>query len=700
MEDVERALAVNPNLSEAWKVKAAIQIADQQYGQAEEPLKKALAANPADVEAWAMTAGCRLLAGDRAACDEIEKKVAALRPGSGEFHCVLGDMVGQHRRLEESVAYYRKAVETDPRLWAGWFALGTALSRTGDFEKAKEALEKGFAGDNYNRMARNLLTLFDDYGHFESRTTDHFRMLFHKKEEPVMSRYCGRLLEESWKALTAKYGFEPAIPVRVEMFPQADDFAVRTLGFPGLGALGACFGPLITLDSPQALGPGAFNWASTTWHEFAHVVTVQLSKGRVPRWFTEGLSTYEERCGRRYWFRPMHRTLLGRWKAGGLTPLRELNAQFTRGDVLLAYFHASYIVEFIAETRGFDAIVAMLRAYGRDGNDEAVFREILQDSADGLDAKFREWLGKKFAGFKVGPLFSEEERARLRLESEKAPGDASLLARYGRACLQNGKTADAEIAAGRAREIEPKNGEASNLLGEIFFLKQRPEASEKFFREAVEAKADDYNTWIRLGAAAEQRDDADEAIRCFEAARDAFPLFVGGPDTPYFRLRVLYEQKGRKEDALKAQETVVAMMESDLPQRIELAGIYEKLGDMDKLERVLKEIHEIWPLPLPDNLVPPGGLDTHMRLGRILAAKGKWDEALVEGEVALWAAQMGKEKAPKEKEVEIRLLIAESLAKLGRAEEARDHLEQIVEYLEPGNKKAEELLKGLEGKGK
>ena len=47
-------------------------------------------------------------------------------------------------------------------------------------------------------------------------------------------------------------------------------------------ALGACFGRVVTLDSPRARPPGDFSWGETLWHEMAHVITLQLSRQRVP----------------------------------------------------------------------------------------------------------------------------------------------------------------------------------------------------------------------------------------------------------------------------------------------------------------------------------------------------------------------------------------------------------------------------------
>ena len=77
----------------------------------------------------------------------------------------------------------------------------------------------------------------------------------------------------------------PVQPGRAD--PDHEDFAVRTMGMPGLGALGVTFGQVVAMDSPSARKPGDFNWGSTLWHEMSHVYILSATNGRVPRWFTE-----------------------------------------------------------------------------------------------------------------------------------------------------------------------------------------------------------------------------------------------------------------------------------------------------------------------------------------------------------------------------------------------------------------------------
>ena len=126
-----------------------------------------------------------------------------------------------------------------------------------------------------------------------------------------------QLARKALADLGKRYNVTPNGPVLIEMFPRHDDFAVRTLGLPGMvGALGACFGRVVTLDSPRARPPGTFNWAATLWHELAHVVTLQLSNQRVPRWLTEGASVFEERRADASWGREGEIDFLRAYAAG------------------------------------------------------------------------------------------------------------------------------------------------------------------------------------------------------------------------------------------------------------------------------------------------------------------------------------------------------------------------------------------------
>ena len=118
---------------------------------------------------------------------------------------------------------------------------------------------------------------------------------FDPNETRVLREYAVPLAQEALKKMSATYQFTPKGPILIEIFPVHDDFAVRNLGLPGLvGALGACFGRVVSMDSPRAKPPGTFSWQATLWHELAHVITLQMSNQRVPRWLTEGVSVYEE----------------------------------------------------------------------------------------------------------------------------------------------------------------------------------------------------------------------------------------------------------------------------------------------------------------------------------------------------------------------------------------------------------------------
>src|SRR5204862_7976724 len=175
-----------------------------------------------------------------------------------------------------------------------------------------------------------------------------------KDEAPVLTEQAVALAHQALTTLAARYEFTPRGPILIEIFPRHDDFAVRNVGLPGMiGALGACFGRVVTLDSPKARPPGQFNWGATLWHEMAHVITLQMSNQRVPRWLTEGISVWEEKRARPEWGREMEMTFAQALEQGKVLSLKDLNSGFSDPRTInLAYYEASLLVAHLVATYG------------------------------------------------------------------------------------------------------------------------------------------------------------------------------------------------------------------------------------------------------------------------------------------------------------------------------------------------------------
>src|ERR1035441_4298099 len=123
----------------------------------------------------------------------------------------------------------------------------------------------------------------DTYSKFVTFTTPTTSLKIDKKEAELLRPYIQSEMERAMATYDKKYRMKLERPVQVEVYPNHEDFAVRTLGMPGLGALGGTFGYVVAMDSPSGRKPGTFHWASTLWHEMSHVYTLTATGHRVPR---------------------------------------------------------------------------------------------------------------------------------------------------------------------------------------------------------------------------------------------------------------------------------------------------------------------------------------------------------------------------------------------------------------------------------
>jgi len=215
----------------------------------------------------------------------------------------------------------------------------------------------------------NLVTLHDTMDKFATLTNGDFIVRMSSPEAALYGQRVLELLGQARSNLCAKYAIELKRPTIVEVFPEQKDFAVRTFGMPGNpGYLGVCFGRVVTANSPAAHTSHAVNWQAVLWHEFCHVVTLQLTGNKMPRWLSEGISVYEEVQANPSWGQHMNPQYREMVLGDDLTPLSKLSGAFLapRSDLHLqfAYYEASLVIEFLVERFGVENLKAVLRDLG------------------------------------------------------------------------------------------------------------------------------------------------------------------------------------------------------------------------------------------------------------------------------------------------------------------------------------------------
>ena len=385
----EAALEIDPDFLEAHLFLAQRDLDDRDHVTARTSLDRALAINAQSLEARSLVAAVAYVE-DRV--DDFEgevDRVLAINPVYGDVFRVAGDVTARNYRFEEAAALVRRGLEIDADNTRGYADLGMHLLRTGDEAGARQALERSFAEDPFDVVTFNLLDMLDSLDDFETFEEGDLVVRIHRDEAAVLKDYVLELAQRALDDLSVRYEFRPEGPILIEVFPRHDDFAVRTLGLPGMiGALGACFGKVVTLDSPRARTPGEFNWQATLWHEMAHVIALQMSNQRVPRWLTEGLSTFEEKRARPDWARDQDLGFATALNEETVLSLRDLNGGFSRPETIsMSYFQASVLVEHIVEEYGESTIHQLLRAYG-DGLDTDTALEQVGLDFDTLQASF------------------------------------------------------------------------------------------------------------------------------------------------------------------------------------------------------------------------------------------------------------------------------------------------------------------------
>ncbi len=393
-----KAVELDPKLAKAHELMATLALENDDRFAAAAEADKALALESDALDAMAIHAALELIA-DKSP-DAWFAKMNAINANYGEGYAAVAHHLELHYRYDDAVVYLRKAVAADPRLWSAHSALGIELMRLGKEDEPLKELELSYNNEYRDAATVNSLRLLDSYKNFDVLRDDTTVVKFNKQETALLRLYMQTELHTILATYEKKYKMHLDGQVQVEVYPDHEDFAVRTMGMPGLGALGVTFGQVVAMDSPSARKPGDFNWGATLWHEMSHVFIITATHGRVPRWFTEGLAVHEEGERSAEWANRVTPDVLVAIRDKKLLPVAKLDRGFVYPEypsqVLVSYFQAGSICDFIKATWNEDKLLGMVHSYAVLKSTPDAIQENLGVTAEEFDKQFLLWIDKKY----------------------------------------------------------------------------------------------------------------------------------------------------------------------------------------------------------------------------------------------------------------------------------------------------------------
>jgi tetratricopeptide (TPR) repeat protein len=369
IETLETALKRNSNHVASLLLLTDHAIDAEDYAAATDFLDHIQQINPWSPEAWAYRAVIAIIQNKPQEAKAAREKALKFWPANPRVPYLVGLKLSQKYRFVEGAELQREALKFDPKDLEAKVQLAQDLLRLGEEADGWRLADEVQKADSYNVTANNLMSLHDGMQSFTLLTNEHCGLRMTPREASLYGGRALELLKQAREKLSVRYGCAPEKTTLVEVFTNQADFGVRTFALPqNDGFLGVCFGNVITANSPGAYAGHRFNWEAMLWHEFCHVITLNLTHNKMPRWLSEGISVYEERQANPAWgehITPTYREMI---LEGELTPIGKLSAAFlmppSAEHLQFAYYESSLVVQFIIERFGFPKLQAILHDLG------------------------------------------------------------------------------------------------------------------------------------------------------------------------------------------------------------------------------------------------------------------------------------------------------------------------------------------------
>jgi tetratricopeptide (TPR) repeat protein len=391
---LQKALEINPKHVPSLLLKAQTLIDRESYEQAQSVLEQVESINPSSSILWALRAAIAHLKNDFKNEAQYRSKAIEKRQLNPAVDYTIGKNLSMHYRFAEGAKYQQRALTADPNFHPAQTQLAQDLLRLGNEAQGWDMVQQARRSDPFHVTNYNLQILKTELDKYTSIEFPGFVLRMDKQEAELFADRVVETLTHARNTLVEKYKAKLQEPIVVDLFAKQRDFAIRTFGLPGgEGFLGVCFGRVITANSPTALNV-EHNWQSVLWHEYCHVITLQLTDNKMPRWLSEGISVYEENQKKTAWGEPPQPTYIHWIRSGDFSPPSQLSSMFLAPSsperLQFAYFIASWVVQFFVEQFGHDGLLQLLEDL-RNGLEISQALARRTGSIDGFDQAFRNY---------------------------------------------------------------------------------------------------------------------------------------------------------------------------------------------------------------------------------------------------------------------------------------------------------------------
>jgi len=572
VKSLDAALHLNPNHVPSLLLLAEHQIDCEDYTAAGKLLDRVAAVNPWHSEAWAYRCVLAHLANDAKAVKQTRANALKHWPTNPVVDYLIGRKLSQKYRFAEGAAYQRQALKFNQKYLPAKIQLAQDLLRLGGDSEGWTLADEVYKADQYNVMAYNLVNLRDNMAKFKTLTADGLIIRMDELEAAVYGDRILTLLQQAKSELCQKYGIELNNPVTLEMFPNQQDFAVRTFGMPGgEGFLGVCFGNVITANSPKA--SRAVNWESTLWHEFCHVVTLNLTRNKMPRWLSEGISVYEEvqrnpACGQH--MNPQYRKMI---LGGELTPISKLSSAFlsprTPMHLQFAYYESSLVVEFLVERFGQASLKAILADLAKGEEINSVISKRAA-AIEKIEKQFEAFARKKAEALAQNVDWAQPEKEQVDPADSgtlvkwlaKHPNSFWALTLHANHLLAEQKWEEAKTPLKKLISIYPNytgEGNAYSLLAQVHRKLAETEQEHQVLNKLVTNSADAVEAYGRLMEIDMEQKNWREVIGNGNKYLTVYPML----GTIHWRMGRANEELGQIDEAIESYRRLLLLDPAD-----------------------------------------------------------------------------------------------------------------------------------------